>query len=425
MSPGPPVKDVPMRQADVAVSSGPEAGRTGPLSPRLVALLAVTAGAAVANIYYIQPLLDLVAGDFDVADSTAALLVTCTQVGFVTGIVLLVPLGDLVERRRLIRVLLCGAAAALVLASAAPSFPVLAAALVAVGTLAAVAQVVVPLASTLAGDDERGQVVGTVMSGLLIGILAARTVSGLVTVLGGWRLVFVAGAVAMLVLSVLLHRALPAVPPVAPVPYRTALRSVLDLVAREPLLRQRMALGAFGFAGFSVLWTSLAFLLSDPPYGYDEGVIGLFGLAGIAGALTAPLAGRWADRGQGLRALHLFLLLVPVSWGLLTLGGSSTVALVAGIVLLDAGMQGAHISNQAAIYRLRPEVRSRVTTAYVVSLFLGGVAGSVLSAVVYGAGGWEATCAVGAVLAVGAVVTALATRRIGLPEPAGAGAAPP
>lgn len=393
----------------------PEA--SGRLSPRLVALLAVTTGAVVANLYYVQPLLDLMADAFDVSGGTAALLVTGSQVGYVAGVVLLVPLGDVVERRRLISVLLLGLAVASVVAAAAPTFAVLALSFVVIGVLAAVAQIVVPLASTLAGPGERGRVVGTVMSGLLIGVLAARTASGLLTEVGGWRLVFAISAVIMLALFVLLSQALPPVPPTEPVSYRRALRSVLELVAQEPLLRQRMALGAFGFAGFSVLWTSIAFLLSDPPYGYDEGVIGLFGLAGIVGVLVAPLAGRLADRGHGRGALNTFLVVVPISWALLAwLGGSSVLGLVVGIVLLDAGIQGAHISNQAAIYRLRPEVRSRVTTAYVVSFFLGGVVGSLLAAVLYGAGGWGAICAVGVALGVGGVVTSIATGSTAQPQ---------
>jgi predicted MFS family arabinose efflux permease len=387
----------------------------GHLPGRLVALLAVTAGLAIANLYYVQPLLAVVARSLDVSNGTAALLVTCAQIGYVTGLVLLVPLGDLVERRRLITMLLAASAVVSAGCAAAPSFSVLAGGLVAIGTLTAVAQIVVPLAATLAGPDERGRVVGTVMSGLLIGILGARTASGLLAELGGWRFVFVVAAAGLAVLCLLLHHALPALPPAEPVAYHDALRSVLRLVATEPLLRQRMALGALGFAGFSILWTSVAFLLSHAPYGYDEGVIGLFGLAGVAGAGMAPIAGRLADRGRGRLALDLFLLAVLASWGLLALGGSSVVALVAGIVLLDAGVQGAHISNQAAIYRLSPEARSRLTTAYMVSLFLGGVVGSLLAAVFYSAHGWGPTCAVGAVIAAGAVTIPLLTRRPGGP----------
>ncbi len=381
------------------------------MSRGLVALLAVACGAAVANLYYIQPLLGVVAHAFDVSDATAGLLVTCAQVGYVIGLAFLVPVGDITERRRLISVVLLGTAAALGLCAGAPSFTVLAVALVATGALSVVAQIIVPLASTLAAPEERGQVVGTVMSGLLVGILSARTLSGLIAQVGGWRLVFALAAGAMLILSLTLWRLLPTVEPSEPVRYRAVLRSVVSLIAEEPVLRQRMALGALGFAGFSALWTSIAFLLSSPPYGYDEAVIGLFGLAGAAGALVAPLAGRLADRGHGRLVLGAFLALVLASWGLLALGSSSVVALILGIVVLDLGIQGAQISNQARIYKLHAHARSRLTTAYMVSVFLGGIVGSTLSSALYAAGGWHAVCVLGAALALTAIVVLAATRR--------------
>jgi len=382
------------------------------MSRGLVALLAVACGAAVANLYYIQPLLSVVARAFDVSDATAGLLVTCAQVGYVIGLAFLVPVGDITERRRLISVVLLGTAAALGLCAGAPSFAVLAVALVAAGALSVVAQIIVPLASTLAAPEERGQVVGTVMSGLLVGILSARTLSGLIAQVGGWRLVFALAAGAMLILSLTLWRLLPTVEPPEPVRYRAVLRSVVSLIVEEPVLRQRMALGALGFAGFSVLWTSIAFLLSSPPYGYDEAVIGLFGLAGAAGALVAPLAGRLADRGHGQLVLGAFLALVLASWGLLALGSSSVVSLILGIVVLDLGIQGAQISNQARIYRLHAHARSRLTTAYMVSVFLGGIVGSTLSTTLYATGGWHAVCVLGAALALTAIVVLGATRRL-------------
>jgi predicted MFS family arabinose efflux permease len=385
------------------------------LSRLVVTLLAITCGAAVANLYYIQPLLNEVSSEFGLTDTTAGLLVTASQVGYLVGIALLVPVGDLVERRRLIVTLLVIATGAAALIAAAPGYPVLLAGLVAVGLLAALAQIVVPLASTLAGPDERGQVVGTVMSGMLIGILIARTVSGLISEIGGWRLVFAVAAALMLLLAVVLARALPLAPPPADMTYPKVLRSVLVLIRDEPVLRQRMALGALGFACFSILWTAIAFLLGDH-YGYGEGVIGLFGLAGIAGALIAPLAGRVADKGHGRAAMTVFLLGLLASWGLLALGGTSIVALVAGIVLLDLGMNGAHISNQATIYALEPEARSRITTAYMVAMFLGGVVGSLAAAAVYGAAGWGATCGLGAGMAALALaVWALTQRAVAAP----------
>ena len=299
--------------------------------------MAVTTGAAVANIYYIQPLLHLVGDGFGVSDTVAGILVTCAQLGYLLGLAFLVPLGDLRERRRLVTVVMVGVVLALALCAAAPGFSVLAVALIAVGALSVVAQILVPLAATLARPEERGQVVGTVMSGLLIGILSARIFSGLIAELGGFRLVFGLAAGIMLVLTLLLWRALPRVEPSEPMPYARALRSIFDLIGEEPVLRQRMGLAVLQMVAFLILWTSIAFLLSGEPYDYSEAVIGLFGLAGIAGVLIAPVVGRLSDRGSGRLAMTLSLAVVLVSWAPLAAGGTSLIALIAGIVLLDLG----------------------------------------------------------------------------------------
>ncbi|WP_320669397.1 MFS transporter [Patulibacter defluvii] len=370
-----------------------------PLDRGLVLLLAATCGASVASIYYVQPLLDTLASKLDVSDGTAGLLVTAAQVGYLVGLVLLVPLGDLLERRSLISRVLALSALTLLACAAAPSFAVLAAVLVVVGLTSTVAQVVVPLSSTLAAPYERGQVVGTVMSGLLMGILLARTLSGLLAEIGGWRLVFAVPAVALLLLSLLLWRRLPTVPPTETLRYPQLLASVARLVREEPQLAQRMAMGALHMGGFSALWTAIAFLLAREPYGYGDGTIGLFGLAGLVGAMVAPMAGRLADRGHGQVANTAFLVLVALSWGLLELGGSVLVALIAGIVLFDLGIQGAQISNQSAVYALRPEARSRITTAYMTAVFVGAVVGSAAAAAVYSAAGWDGVCALGAGMA--------------------------
>src|ERR1039458_2238664 len=255
-------------------ASAPAADLGQGISRQLVILLAVASGAAVANLYYPQPLLHSLAG----------LLITGTQIGCVVGLALLVPLGDLLERRRLISTTLCVTAVAQAVATAAPSFAVFATAAALASITAVVAQVIVPMSSSLAAEHERGQVVGSVMSGLLIGILLARAASGLIAGLLGWRAVFAFAAAAMLALAAVLQRALPLVPPTEEMAYRDLLRSVLRLVRDEPVLRQRMTLGAAGFGCFSALWTALAFLLSGPPYHYGNIVIGLFGLAGVAGA---------------------------------------------------------------------------------------------------------------------------------------------
>ncbi len=413
MSAGARSEETASAAAPPAPSRPPAEGRG--LSRGTVLLLAAVTGAAVANLYYVQPLLNVIGEDLGVSQGTAGLLVTCAQVGYVVGLALVVPIGDLVERRGLLTLALAASTVSLAACAAAPSFAVLAAALVATGLLSVVAQIVVPLASHLAGPEERGRVVGTVMSGLLIGILLARTISGLLAALGGWRLVFGLAAALMLAMALLLRRRLEPVPPTERIAYGRALGSVLALVRELPVLRQRMALGAIQFAGFSVLWTSLTFLLGGPHYGYSEGVIGLFGLAGVAGASVAPLAGHLADRGHGRLAQSVFLATIVISWGLLRLGDSSLVALLAGIVVFDAGIQGTQISNQAAIYALRPEARSRLTTAYMVSAFVGATIGSALASAVYAAGGWGATCALGAGLAALGLLVWGATRRLPVP----------
>jgi predicted MFS family arabinose efflux permease len=382
-----------------------------PVSRRLVLLLALTCGAAVANLYYAQPLLHTLAQTFSVSQSTAGLLVTASQIGYAIGLAFLVPLGDLLERRRLIVgiLLVCGVGQAV--AAAAPNFGVFALALGVVGVSSAVAQIIVPMASSLAADHERGRVVGTVMSGLLIGILAARTASGILAGLLGWRAVFVIATALMVLLAATLRWALPQVPPTESLPYRSLLRSVVRIVAEEPLLRQRMVLGAAVMGCFSALWTSIAFLLSGPPYNYGTTAIGLFGLAGIAGAMIAPVAGRLSDQGKGKLATSAALVILLASWGLLLLGGHSVVLLVAGIVALDLGVQGVHITNQSAIYELRPDARSRITTAYMLAYFAGAAAMSAAASAVYGSDGWTGVCVLGAAVAATGLVAWLVTER--------------
>jgi predicted MFS family arabinose efflux permease len=370
----------------------------------LVLLLALTCGAAVANLYYAQPLLETLADDFHVSVATAGLLVTVSQLGYVVGLALLVPVGDLRERRGLITVTLAITAVGLGVAAAAPGFVVFGVALGVVGVTSTVAQVIVPMSSSLAADHERGRVVGIVMSGLLIGILVARTVSGLIAAAFGWRMVFVVGAVGMLVLAMTLRRALPRVPPTTAGSYGSLLRSVAGLVRSERVLRERMALGALAFGCFSALWTALAFLLAGAPYHYGNAVIGLFGLVGVAGATAAVVAGRLSDRGWGAQTATAAILALLISWAALAAGKTSVVALIIGIALLDLGVEGLHISNQSAIFALRPDARSRLNTAYMVSCFLGASLFSALAAAIFDANGWSGVCVLGGATAALALV---------------------
>jgi predicted MFS family arabinose efflux permease len=369
------------------------------LSSRLVLLLAVACGAAVANLYYAQPLLSTIARDFGTSDGTAGLLVTASQVGYAIGLVLLVPLGDLLERRRLITGVLVVTALALAATAAAPSFDLLAAALLVVGVTSVVAQILVPLASTLAGESERGRVVGKVMSGLLIGILVARTASGLLAELGGWRLVFGVSAGLMIVLTIVLRASLPEVRPTTDLSYPALLRSVARLVVEQPTLRVRMVYGALQMGQFSVLWTTIAFLLAGRPYHYSEGTIGLFGLVGLAGALAAQVAGRMADRGHHHRATGVFFATMLASWAAIAAGRTSLAALIVGIAVLDLGVQGAQITSQSVIYALEPAARSRLTTAYMTAVFASAAISSAAASAIYDAGGWGAVSTLGAALA--------------------------
>jgi predicted MFS family arabinose efflux permease len=375
-----------------------------------VLLLAVATGASVANLYYAQPLLHAIAQTLHTSSTTAALLVTASQIGYAAGLVLLVPLGDLVDRRRLVTRMLVVCAVAMVAACLAPNLGVLAVAIAVAGITSTIAQVLVPFASSLASEAERGRVVGQVMSGLLTGILLARTFSGLVAQVVGWRAVFGFGAGAMLVLAAALWRALPEVPPPGDTTYPRLLASVLSLVREEPLLRVRMVFGGLGMASFSVLWTTIALLLSRPPFGYGEAVIGLFGLAGLAGAVAAQAAGRAADGGRASLATGAFLAAVALGWVLLALGSRSVVLLAVGIAVLDLGIQGQHILNQTLIYETRPDARSRLTTAYMTSNFLCGAVASAGAAAVWSAGHWGAVCALGGGLSGLALLVWLAGR---------------
>ncbi|HUR74775.1 MAG TPA: MFS transporter [Sporichthya sp.] len=367
---------------------------------RLVVLFAFACGASVANLYYAQPLLDRIADDLNVSPGAAGLLVTASQIGYALGLVTVVPLGDLIARHHLVAPLMAACTLALLGAAAAPNLPVLLLTILGVGLTAVVAQVLVPLAGALAAEHERGTVVGTVMSGLLIGILAARTFSGLLAAAAGWRTVYVVAAGMSAVLGLVLHRAMPRLPPADPdLTYRRLVGSLWPLVRDEPVLRRRMLYGALGMAGFTVVWTSLAFLMAED-YGKGEAETGLLGLAGLVGAGAAMGAGRLADRGWAHPATGAFLLCVVGGWGLLWAGGESIAALIAGLVLVDLGMQGQHITNQSILYALRPEARSRLTTLYMTGNFAVGAIASATSAAAWSAGGWNAVCLVGGAVAV-------------------------
>ena len=362
----------------------------------LVLLLAVATGVTVATSYYAQPLLATIRHSFGTSAAAAGLIVTAAEIGYVTGLVLLVPLGDLLERRRLVFVMSLVTAASLGGAAAAPSLGWLYVFAALAAATSVVAQILVAFAATLAGEQERGRVVGTVMSGLLLGILLARTVAGYVAAASSWRVVYVMAAGLMVVVAGVLWRSLPRLKSQVSLTYPQVLASVLQIFRSEAVLRRRAVFGGLSFAAFAVLWTSLAFLLAGPPYHYGAGTIGLFGLAGASGAVMASVAGRLADRGLQAALTVGTALAIVVGFVLLWTGSQELWAVLAGIVVLDAGCQGMHITNQSEIYKLAGEARSRVNSAYMTCYFVGGTVGSVGSALTYGAFGWDGVAGLGA-----------------------------
>jgi predicted MFS family arabinose efflux permease len=374
-----------------------------------VLLLAVACGTSVANLYYAQPLLHTIAVVFHSGSGTTGLIVTGCQIGYAIGLALLVPLGDLVARKRLAPAVLGVAVVGLVLSACAGDVSELIIVAIFVG-LGSVAQMLVPLAASLATDESRGRVVGSVMSGLLLGILLARTLSGLVAGLAGWRTVYWVAAVLVLLLALVLGWKLPNEPVRPNTTYGGLLASVVHFFATSRTLRQRGLYAALGFAAFSVFWTTMAFVLAGPPFRYSETVIGLFGLVGAAGAICANVAGRLADHGKARPLTLLFAVLILVSFGLLYLGRNSLTWMILGIVVLDLGAQGLQVTNQHVIYGLAPTARSRVNAAYMVCNFAGGALGSAIAGAVYGRWHWAGICVLGAAIGLlGLVAAALFT----------------
>ncbi|EPJ7157595.1 MFS transporter [Enterobacter hormaechei] len=369
------------------------------LSPALILLMSVATGLAVASNYYAQPLLDTIARAFDLSASSAGFIVTAAQLGYAAGLLFLVPLGDMFERRMLIVSMTLLAAGGMLITASSQSLTMMIIGTALTGLFSVVAQILVPLAATLASPEKRGKVVGTIMSGLLLGILLARTVAGLLASLGGWRTVYWVASVLMVIMALALWRGLPRVKQENHLNYPLLLASVFSLFTRDKLLRTRAVLGCLTFANFSILWTSMAFLLAAPPFNYSEGVIGLFGLAGAAGALGARPAGGLADKGKSHMTTSAGLVLLLLSWAAIWYGHVSVLALIVGILVLDLTVQGVHITNQTVIYRVKPDARNRLTAGYMTSYFIGGAAGSLISASAWQHAGWTGVCAIGAIVA--------------------------
>ena len=363
----------------------------------MVWLAALASGVAVASVYYAQPLLDAIAREFAMSQAAVGAVVAWTQVGYGIGLLLLVPLGDRLDRRRLIIGQTACSVLALGAVAAAPSGALFLGGMALVGALAVVTQLHVAHASALADTAQRGRAVGTVTSGIISGILLARAVAGVLSDAWGWRAVYGTAALANLVLVWALYSALPPQRVRAVrIGYAALLGSMLELWRTERVLRQRGLLALLVFMAMTVLWTPMVLALRAPAHALTHTEVGLFGLAGVCGALGATRAGRWADRGRAERTTAIALGLMLASWPVSALLPHSLWGLVGGVLLLDFGLQAVHVSNQSLIYRLRPEARSRLAAAYMVCYSIGCAIGSIASTAVYDRAGWFGVCVLGA-----------------------------
>ena len=366
--------------------------------PTPLPFLGLACAVGVSTIYYSQPLLVAMAHTFNATAGHTGFVAVATQVGYAVGLLLFVPLGDVLERRALMMRMYGAVAVGLLLVAMSPTLGWLIAGSVLIGALASVTHIVLPIAPDLVSHKERGRAIGIVMTGLLLGILLARTFAGWVSGIHGWRYVFVVAAVLNAAFVPLLHRVMPKLPPKQNLKYSAAMRSLWTLFRSQPLLRESCVLGALVFASFSCFWTTLAFLL-DRHYGMGAGVAGTFGVVGAAGAMIAPIAGRLSDKfgsrwvisvGMGLLVAAYLML-----WGGEMLWVSTAghlVVLVVGVIVLDMGAQMCQVANQTRIFGLVPSARSRINTVYMTVYFTGAAAGSALATIAWVHWQWNGVC---------------------------------
>lgn len=404
-----------MKASLASSTSHPKSDKPLSSMPRGVILLfAIASGASVANVYYAQPLLDILAKDFSVSHAAIGGVVTATQIGCALALMFLVPLGDLVNRRRLMTIQLLALISALLVVAFAHSTIVLLAGMLAVGLLGtAMTQGLIAYAASAALPHEQGHVVGTAQSGVFIGLLLARVFSGGISDLAGWRGVYFCAAIIMLMIALPLWKRLPHLE-VQPVTmcYPQLLASMLNLLRQEKVLQVRGVLALLMFAAFNIFWSALVLPLSEPPYSFSHTIIGSFGLVGVVGALAAARAGYWADRGYAQRTSLVALVILLLAWGALSLMAYSLWALMIGIVLLDLGGQALHVTNQSMIFRTRPEAHSRLVGLYMLFYAIGSGLGAISTTATYAYAGWFGVCVLGAGVSLLALLFWWITRKV-------------
>jgi len=381
------------------------------LTPSLLWVMAIATGLIVANLYYNQPLLDDMARTFHVGSGKAGQVGGLTQLGYATGMLFIAPLADMMRRKKLILMCLALATFALVFVGMSPGINLLIIASYFVGIFSLIPQLLVPMTAHLAKPEERGSKIGFVMSGLLLGILLSRTISGFVGAHFGWRAMFYIAAGIMVVIWLLLFFLLPEVEPEYNGTYKALMRSMVTLVKEEPALRVASIRGALCFACFSAFWVTLTFLLREN-FNKGSDIAGLFGLVGAAGALAAGFMGKLSDKMDAYKLSLLTLLLIVVSFIGFIFSAHSIWGLVVWVIVLDMGVQATHISNQSLIFALRPEARNRINTIYMVTYFIGGGIGTYLASQAWAHYKWTGVCILGIALSSIAVIVHLLSRRI-------------
>jgi predicted MFS family arabinose efflux permease len=381
------------------------------LSRGHIVVMAICTGLIVANIYYCQPLLVLISKSFGIPGSKGGRIAFLTQLGYALGLLFFVPLGDKLERRGQIIWMAAAAVGALVLAASAPSLFVLEVASLLIGATSVIPQLILPMAAHLAAPSRTGKVIGSIMSGLLIGILLSRTLSGFVGAWLGWRGMFWVAAGITFSLLLIIRLYFPVSRPGFTGSYLSLMRSLLTLAKEQPVLREAAGINALGFATFGMFWTTMVLHLSGAPFRFNSDVIGLFGLAAAAGALAAPLVGGSADKRNPRITIGYGLGLLLISFLLLYVWAGTVPGMIAGIVLLDLAMQCIHVSNQSRVYALIPAARNRLNTVYMTVSFIGTSLGSAIGLFAWDRGGWAAVCLTGVLLTLAAFAVYGATYR--------------
>lgn len=369
------------------------------LSKTDVSFMAIATGLIVANLYYCQPLVILIAKEFLIAEEKAATITYLTQAGYAIGMFVMVPLGDKLERKKQIQFTAFSVIIALILAATSKSFLMLQIASFLIGAFSIVPQLILPLAASLASPEQRGKVIGTIMSGLLVGILISRTVSGFVGLWIGWRGMFWIAALLCLLIMLVIQKKFPVNRPNFKGTYGQLYNSMFTLIKEQKMLREATLINAVSFAQFGAFWTTMVLLLSEAPFNYNSATIGLFGIVGASGALAAPLVGKLGDKGKPRIIIGYGCVLLLLSFIVFYFSAESLIGLLIGIVFIDVGLQAIHISNQTRIYAFLPEARNRMNTIFMSFSFLGTALGSAFGIWLWNYGKWHAFSVGGIALA--------------------------